>query len=241
MLGGEFSQFASDSESPYNVGIVIEYRDVSKIFPDGTQALADVNLAVEEQEFVFLVGPSGAGKTTLLKFLIREDLPSSGEVFLEDEDVVRLPANKVPRLRRRVGMVFQDFKLLRQKSAFENVAFALEVSGADDAEVNEVVPYLLEQVGLQERAKAFPDQLSAGEQQRVAIARALVHEPKVLLADEPTGNLDRQNAEQIVGLLQQINQWGTTVIMATHDEAIVGQLDKRIVELDKGAIINREQ
>jgi len=217
---------------------VIEYRQVSKIFHDGTQALTDVSFVVQEQEFVFLIGPSGAGKTTLLRFLIREDVPSAGEVLLEERDVVRLPSREIPKLRRKVGMVFQDFRLLLRKTVFENVAFAMEVLGEDEGKINEVVPYILEQVGLQDRARSFPEQLSAGEQQRVAIARALVHEPRVLLADEPTGNLDHANSEQILHLLQQINEWGTTVIMATHDLSIIKQLNKRKVEINEGRVVN---
>lgn len=217
---------------------MIEYREVNKIYPDGFQALEDVNMSVEEEEFVFLVGPSGAGKTTLLKFLIREDLPTSGDVFLGEENVARIPGRRVPELRRKVGMVFQDFKLLEQKNVFENVAFALEVIGEGDKKIHEVVPYILEQVGLEEKGKSFPAQLSMGERQRTAIARALAHEPQVLLADEPTGNLDRKNAEQIVSLLQQINDWGTTVVMATHDMDMVDQLNKRRVEIEKGKLMN---
>lgn len=220
---------------------MIRYQNVSKIFPSGTQALADVNLEIEPSEFVFLVGPSGAGKTTLLRFLIREDKPTSGEIWFQNEEVVSLPGRLVPLLRRRVGMVFQDFKLLERRTVFENVAFALEVSGKPDAEIREVVPYILERVGLKDKLKAFPFQLSAGEQQRVALARALVHEPEVLLADEPTGNLDDQNSWQIIDLLKQINEWGTTILMATHDQEIVKSLKKRVVHLNRGRIVKEER
>lgn len=218
---------------------MIEYQEVSKVFPNGFRALEDISLRVEKGEFVFLVGPSGAGKTTLLKFLIREDLPTSGDVLLDEESVVRFPKRRVPELRRRVGMVFQDFKLLEQKNVFENVAFALEVVGASDEKISQVVPYLLDRVGLQEKAKFFPAQLSVGERQRVAIARALAHEPEVLLADEPTGNLDRSNSEQIIDLLQQINEWGTTVVMATHDESVVNRLNKRVIEINQGRLVRQ--
>lgn len=215
---------------------MIEYVNVSKIFPNGTQALKNINLKINPGEFTFLVGPSGAGKTTLLRFLIREDLPTTGEVWFEDQDVVRLPGRLVPHLRRQVGMVFQDFKLLPRLTVFENVAFALEVAGRRGSEVREVVPYLLEKVGLLEKIRSFPAQLSSGEAQRVVIARALVHEPRVLLADEPTGNLDPTSSWEIIQLLNQINEWGTTVIMATHDSTIVDTLRKRVISIDVGEI-----
>lgn len=216
---------------------MIFYKDVTKIFNGHLTALREINLAIESGEFVFLVGPSGAGKTTLLKLLIREDLPTSGEVWFEDQNVCRLPGAKVSNLRRTIGMVFQDFKLLPKKTVYENVAFALEVAGRSDREIKEVVPYLLEQVGLKDFLNFFPHQLSAGQAQRVALARALVHEPKVLLADEPTGNLDDENAWQIIRLLDQINLWGTTVIMASHHRGIVESLKRRVVRLDRGEIV----
>lgn len=217
---------------------MISYRDVSKIYNTKVAALREVNLEVESGEFVFLVGPSGAGKTTLLKLLIREDLPTAGEIWFEDKNVCRLSGAKVPILRREIGMVFQDFKLLPKRTVYENVAFALEVAGRPDAEIAEVVPYLLEQIGLQDLRNSFPHQLSAGEAQRVALARALVHEPKVLLADEPTGNLDYENSWQIVRLLDQVNSWGTTVIMASHDREIVSSLKRRTVKIEKGEIVS---
>lgn len=217
--------------------VMIVYKEVTKTFPNGTTAIKDVSFQVQPGEFVFLCGPSGAGKTTLLRFLIREDRPTSGEVWFGEEDVVKLPGKYVPLLRREVGMVFQDFKLLPRLNTFENVAFALEVVGAEHKEIKEVVPYLLEKVGLGDKGKHYPHQLSAGEQQRVAIARALAHEPQALLADEPTGNLDLETSWQIVDLLKQINEWGTTVIMATHDTNIVGQLKRRVIRIDQGKII----
>jgi cell division transport system ATP-binding protein len=216
---------------------MIRYEKVSKVYPRGDVMAVDrVSWEVKEGDFVFLVGPSGAGKTTLLKFLIREDRPTEGEIWFNDTNIVKLPNWQVPQLRRKIGMVFQDFKLLRQRTVYENVAFALEVIGKGEKEIQEVVPYLLDQVGLLERSDAFPRELSTGEQQRVAIARALAHEPVVLLADEPTGNLDHHNTEQIVKLLRQINEWGTTVIMATHDDDLVHSQTGAVVEIRDGKL-----
>lgn len=219
---------------------MIAYRDVTKIYNGKITALREVNLEIDQGEFIFLVGSSGAGKTTLLKLLIREDLPTAGEIWFEDKNICRLPGFKVPQLRRNIGMVFQDFKLLPKKTVFENVAFVLEVAGRSEAEIKEVVPYLLEQVGLRNHLKAFPHQLSAGEAQRVALARALALEPKVLLADEPTGNLDYENSWAILHLLDEINGWGTTVIMASHDREITDSLKRRIVKIEKGEIVADE-
>ncbi|MCA9391574.1 cell division ATP-binding protein FtsE [candidate division WWE3 bacterium] len=217
---------------------MITYDNVTKIYQGGdVRAVEDVSVKIEEGEFVFLIGPSGAGKTTLLRFLIREDRPTSGDIWYKEENVVKIPAHKIPQLRRRIGMVFQDFKLLQQQTVEENVSFALEVTGKNSKEIKEVVPYLLEKVGLSDRMGAYPRELSTGEQQRVAIARALVHEPEVLLADEPTGNLDYDNAKQIVELLRQINDWGTTVIMATHDEGLIKKAKKaRVLKLEDGRL-----
>ncbi len=205
---------------------MIRYEEVSKIYRGNNKILEDVNFNVDSGEFSFLIGPSGAGKTTLLKFLIREDTPTQGKVWFKDDDVVKLPGRKVPQLRRKIGMVFQDFKLLKEQTVEENVRFALEVTGHKSKEQHQVVSYLLERVGLATHAKMYPYQLSIGEQQRVAIARALVHEPQVLLADEPTGNLDIQNASNIIDLLKQINEWGTTVIVATHDLDLIKHVPK---------------
>lgn len=219
---------------------MINYKNVTKIFPNGTEAVRDVNFSVSPGEFVFLCGPSGAGKTTLLRFLIREDLPSEGEIWFKDENIISLSEKFVPDLRRNIGMVFQDFKLLPRRTVFENVAFALEVSGKSDFEIAQIVPYILERIGLSSKTEAFPYQLSSGEAQRVTIARALVHEPEVLLADEPTGNLDYENSWQIVELLNQVNEWGASVIMATHDTEIVKALKKRVIRIDKGQIVSDE-
>jgi len=219
---------------------MISFQNVTKTYPKNVEALRGVDLEISDGEFLFLVGPSGAGKTTLLKFLIREDLPSSGAIIFKDEDIVSLADGLVPQLRRQIGMVFQDFKLLEKRTVFENVAFALEVLGRNDNDIAQMVPFILQKVGLAEKLDFYPRQLSSGEQQRVAIARALIHEPEVLLADEPTGNLDYENSWQIINLLKQINEWGTTVIMATHDRTIVDSLKKRVVTLERGLIVKDE-
>lgn len=221
---------------------MIKFEKVSKTYRKGNVvALDGIDLSIDQGDFVFLVGESGAGKTTMFKLLIREELPSEGEVWFHDQDVVRLSGRKVANLRRRIGMVFQDFRLLGQNTVFENVSFVLEVIGKKDSEIREVVPYLLEQVGLYHRRGAFPKELSTGEQQRVAIARALALEPEVLLADEPTGNLDEANTRQILDLLKQINEWGTTVLMATHDMGIVKEKGARVISLEKGKIKEEEK
>lgn len=219
---------------------MISFQNVTKTYPKGVEALRGVDLEISDGEFLFLVGPSGAGKTTLLKFLIREDLPSSGAIIFKDEDIVSMADHLVPTLRRRIGMVFQDFKLLEKRTVFENVAFALEVLGRNDSDIAQMVPFILQKVGLDEKLEFYPRQLSSGEQQRVAIARALIHEPEVLLADEPTGNLDCENSWQIINLLKQINEWGTTVIMATHDRTIVDSMKKRVVTIERGLIVKDE-
>lgn len=220
---------------------MIRYKDITKIFPNGTKALSNVNLEITHGEFIFLVGPSGAGKTTLLSFLIREDLPTEGEIWFNQENIVKISSRKIPLLRRKVGMVFQDFKLLQKLTIYENVAFALEVSGKSNAEIKEIVPYILTRIGLEAKMNSFPTQLSAGEAQRVSVARALVNEPEVLLADEPTGNLDPTHSWEIIQLLNQINEWGTTVIMATHNTEIVNALKKRVVTINKGQIVKDQE
>ncbi len=216
---------------------MIVFENVTKVFPGGFEALKDVSFTVEPSEFMFLVGPSGAGKTTLLKFLIREDTPTEGDVIFEDQSIVQLHGGRIPWLRRRIGVVFQDFKLLTRSTVYENVAVTLEVAGKPRNEIDELVPFMLEKVGLIGKEHNFPRELSAGESQRVAIARALVHEPAVLLADEPTGNLDAQNAWEIMELITQINEWGTTVVMATHDDRIVDRLKKRVVKIEDGQVV----
>lgn len=216
---------------------MIEFRGVDKEYPDGTLALAGIDLVIAPGEFVFLVGPSGAGKTTLIKLLIREETPSHGEIYFHDLEVTGLSSNLLPHLRREIGVVFQDYKLLPTRTVFENVALSLEVTGRRRAEINELVPSVLNLVDLCDKLDHFPGQLSGGEQQRVAIARALVHEPKVLIADEPTGDVDPAMTWSITQLLKRINEWGTTVIVATHDVDVVNSLNKRVISLDRGRIV----
>ncbi len=219
---------------------MVEFDHVTKTYPGGLEAVRDVTLRVGLREFVFIVGPTGTGKSTLMKMIYREEVPSRGRVLVQGHDVGRLPAREVPFLRRRMGVVFQDFRLLPGKTAWENVAFALDVTGAPAREVDGRVVDALGTVGLAARAEALPGHLSAGEQQRVSIARAMVHRPPLLLADEPTGNLDPETSLEIVRLLSQINLRGTTVIVATHDKAIVDALRTRVIALERGAIVRDE-
>ncbi len=219
---------------------MVEFQQVSKVYPNGVCALREVTLRIEPEEFVFIVGPTGTGKSTLTKLINREELPSSGHVLVDGRDVTRMPPRQVPFLRRRVGVVFQDFKLLPRRTAWENVAFALEVTGAPRAEIGNRVGEVLEVVGLAARAEAVPGELSAGEQQRVSIARALVHRPPLLVADEPTGNLDPDTSWEIVQLLSRINLAGTTVIVTSHDKPIVDVLRKRVIALDGGVVVRDE-
>ncbi|TMB73271.1 MAG: cell division ATP-binding protein FtsE [Chloroflexi bacterium] len=220
---------------------MITLDDVSKRFPNGTFALRDVDLAIEAGDFVFLVGASGAGKSTLIRLLIREELPSSGRVVVDGEDVARLARGRVPKLRRKVGVVFQDFKLLPTKTVAENVAFALIVTGHSGPIVREETDRVLSLVGLSQRRDHFPDQLSGGEQQRTAIARALVNHPRILIADEPTGNLDPVTSWEIIKLITRVNELGTTMVMATHNAEIVNALRRRVVHLDHGRIVRDER
>lgn len=216
---------------------MIQLQHVSKVFGTGVAGLSDISLSVDPGEFVFLVGPTGSGKTTLLRLLIREVLPTEGEVVVGDFDVVKLPQDKVANLRKKVGVIFQDLKLLADRTIFENVLLPLQVAGRNLQEASNRVEELLEEVGVGEHKDKFPVQLSGGELQRVAIARALALSPEVLLADEPTGNLDEKTAFDIVDLLSRINQNGTTVVMATHNMDIVKKLNKRVVGLEKGKLV----
>ena len=204
---------------------------------DGNPALNDVSFEIADGEFVFLVGQSGAGKSTILRLLIREESAQAGTVLIDDINIGMLPEKEVPKLRRNIGMVFQDFRLLPEKTVSENVAFALQVLNKSPDEIKQTVPAVLDLVGLLDKANRRPEQLSGGEQQRVAIARALVNRPAILMADEPTGNLDPDTSVEIMRLLDQINKAGTTVIMATHDAGIVDQMRKRVIEITGGAII----
>jgi len=222
---------------------MIKFEGVSKIYPPShlkckeTVALDNVCFEVKEKEFVLITGRSGAGKTTVIKLLIGEEKPTKGEVFFDGLQVNKLVPKDLPRLRRQIGIVFQDYKLLSKKTVFENVAYALEVTGAETERVKAEVPYVLKVVGLENRAEHLPAELSGGEKQRLAIARAMVHRPKVLVADEPTGNLDPYCTWDIIKLFTRINELGTTVILATHDQEIVNNLDKRVISLEKGRVI----
>ncbi|MQB01183.1 MAG: cell division ATP-binding protein FtsE [Actinobacteria bacterium] len=216
---------------------MIRTVDVIKEYKGGVRALNQVTLEIEKSEFVFIVGPSGSGKSTFLKLLTREEAPTGGEVFVAGKNLENLPRWRVPYLRRNVGCVFQDFKLLPNKTVFENVAFALEVIGRPRTVVKRQVPQILELVGLGEKLDRFPDELSGGEQQRVSIARAFVNRPLILIADEPTGNLDPATSVGIMRLLDRINRTGTTVVMATHDHAIVDSMRRRVIELESGNIV----
>jgi cell division transport system ATP-binding protein len=216
---------------------MIRFENVTKTYKNGTLALRDISLDVEKGEFIFLVGSSGSGKTTFLRLLLREELPDSGRILEAGRDIGALPKWRVPYLRRNIGCVFQDFRLLPNKTVAENVAFGLEVIGRPRSTVDTQVPQILELVGLGDKANNLPNELSGGEQQRVAVARAFVNRPLILLADEPTGNLDPTNSEAIMSLLERINRTGTTVVMATHDKALVDRMRRRVIELDKGELI----
>jgi cell division transport system ATP-binding protein len=221
---------------------MIEFKNVSKIYEDtGVCALDDVSFFIDKGEFVFLVGPSGAGKSTLTKLLIKETEPNNGEITVNGFDLRNLPKNKVPYLRRSIGMVFQDFRLLPNKTVYENVAFAMQVIGASRGEIRRNVPNVLSLVGLAHKAKMKPGQLSGGEQQRVSLARALVNKPPVIIADEPTGNLDPDTANEIMQLLVEINKRGTTMIVATHAKNFVDDMHKRVLAIENGNLVRDEE
>lgn len=222
-------------------GVMIRLENVSKLYKTGTSALDNINLHIDRGEFVFLVGPSGSGKTTLLRLLIRDLVPSHGSIIIGNWDIGKLPNNKIPTLRKKIGVVFQDLKLLTDRTIFENIILPLEMADVEQKVAAQRVKEIMEQVGISEHAEKFPVQLSGGELQRVAIARALVFSPEVLLADEPTGNLDVATSWEIVKLLQDINASGTTIIMATHNTDIVNSLLKRVVTLEKGKISKDEK
>ena len=220
---------------------MIAFDNVSKIYSSTSIALEDVTFSIEPEEFVSFVGQSGAGKSTLLKLLLAEEKPRAGKVFFESIDVHRLKNGEVPGLRRRMGVVFQDYKLLPTKTAYENIAFAMEASGRSEEEIKSTVPQVLELVGLADKAWHFPSELSGGEMQRVAIARGLVNQPDVVIADEPTGNLDPINTWEIINLLEKINELGTTVILATHDKEVIDALKRRVITLEKGRVVRDEK
>lgn len=220
---------------------MIQLTNVSKIYSNGARALVDISLKIDKGEFVFLVGPSGAGKSTLIRLLYREELPTRGQVTMNGKNLIRMHEREVPQLRRNIGVVFQDFRLLPTKTVFENVAFALEVIGVGRREVQKRTMAAIELVGLGKKEKAFPNELSGGEQQRVSVARAIVNNPALLVADEPTGNLDPETAWDIMELLHNINRRGTTVVMATHARDIVDQMQKRVIAIEDGKVARDEQ
>lgn len=220
---------------------MIEIKNVSKSYPNGVEALFDVNLHIGKEEFVFIVGPSGAGKTTLMKMLYREELPSSGTVIVDRVNVTELAPEQVPYLRRLIGVVFQDYKLLPRRTVYENVAFALQVTGAPRSQIRRHTMQALELVNMLKRGSSFPEELSGGEKQRVCIARAIVNNPTILLADEPTGNLDPTTSWEIMELLDKINRRNTTVLTATHNKSIVDNMKRRVVQLEGGRIMRDQQ
>lgn len=219
---------------------MIEISNVCKTYEAGNKALRNVSITIGDGEFVFIMGRSGSGKSTLMKLLLKEVEPTSGKIVVNDMNLGKMPRHYVPKYRRRLGMVFQDFRLLRDRTVYENVAFAQRVIGVSTRRIKESVPAMLQMVGLSAKYKMFPQQLSGGEQQRVAIARALINRPGVLLADEPTGNLDSQNADEIMRLLEEINRMGTTVVVVTHSEEIVARMHKRVITMERGCVISDE-
>lgn len=219
---------------------MILLSNVSKTYPNGSTALDDVSFFIERGEFVFIVGPSGSGKSTLIKLLMHEEVPTDGQVIINNKDIGKLKRREIPYLRRSMGVVFQDFRLLSNKTVYENVAFAMDIIGASRKEIRRQVPTVLSLVGLSHKAKSYPDELSGGEQQRVALARALVNNPAFLIADEPTGNLNPKVAMEIMELLDNINKRGTTIIMATHAKDIVDTMKKRVIAIEEGKIVRDE-
>lgn len=220
---------------------MIRFEHVTKYFSDKDLSVEDISLSIQAGEFVSVVGHSGAGKTTLIRLLLGEVKPSSGNIWFDDFDVDRLKQSELPAYRRRIGVVFQDFRLLPNKTAFENVAFAMEAAGKSDEEIVSDVPHALELVGLSHKSRAFPHEMSGGERQRLAIARAIINQPEVILADEPTGNLDPQSTYEIVEILKKINDLGTTVILTTHNKGIIDALGKRVITIEKGRIIKDDK
>lgn len=225
---------------------MIEFKNITKIYPSHSgegeiKALDNVSFKVKEKEFVAIVGRSGAGKTTLLKLLFGEEKPTKGQVFFDGQEVSKISPKDLPIFRRKIGVIFQDYKLLPSKTIYENIAYVMEVIGASQQEIEQDVPKVLEVVGLTDRAFNFPAELSGGEKQRAAIARALIHRPQVILADEPTGNLDPYHTQDIIRLLEKIHEFGTTIILATHHKEIINQLGKRTITLEKGRVIRDEE
>ncbi len=221
---------------------MIYFNNVTKIYEDNNaKALEDVSFHVEKGEFVFLVGHSGAGKSSIIRMLLCEETPTKGEVIIHGHNIGTLTRKEIPFLRREIGVVFQDFRLLPARTVYENVAFAMRIVGASSRQMRRRIPEVLNMVGLSRKAKAYPSQLSGGEQQRVSMARALANNPSILIADEPTGNLDREKAAEIMAILEDINSRGTTILMATHAEKVVNEMHKRVLTLDMGHLISDEQ
>ncbi len=216
---------------------MISFNKVSKIYPDNSVALKEVSFKINPGEFVSIVGHSGAGKTTLIKMILAEERPTEGQVFFQSIDINALRPSDMNHIRQRIGAVFQDFRLLPDKNAYENIAFAMEASGRTDDEISADVPHILDLVGLSHKMQSFPKELSGGERQRVAIARAIVNQPDVILADEPTGNLDPLNTHEIIQILKKINDLGTTILLATHNKGVIDNLGKRVITMEEGKII----
>lgn len=216
---------------------MIEFKNVSKVYKNDVKALSNVDIKIKAGEFVFLVGPSGAGKSTFIKMLLKEVEPTTGTVVMGDTELATVKRKQIPYHRRKIGMIFQDFRLIPTLNVYENVAFAMRVVEATDKEIRKRVPMVLSLVGLSNKYKMFPNQLSGGEQQRVSIARAIVNNPQLLIADEPTGNLDPETAQEIMSLIDDINKAGTTVIMATHAKDIVDDMRRRVIAIDKGEVV----
>lgn len=227
-----------ENQSKEGSDLMVSFQQVSKMYKDKSLALEGIDLDIKEGEFISIIGPSGAGKSTLLKLIYAEEMPSAGEVIFNGKSLSSISKRKLPFHRRMIGTVFQDSKLLHKKTVFENVAYALEVLGAPTEEIEEDVPQILEIVGLGDKMEKFPDQLSGGEKQKVAMARALIHKPIIIIADEPTGNLDPVSSLDIVNLLLKINELGTTVVLASHDQDIVNKAQKRVLVMSGGRIIN---
>lgn len=220
---------------------MLKFNNVYKRYDNGTEALKDVNLEIGSGEFVFLIGTSGSGKSTLIKLILREEASTSGEIYFKDVQLEKLQRKDISKVRRQMGVVFQDFRLLPNKTAYENIAYAMEVVEAPERKIKRDVPKALELVGLADKANSYPDELSGGEQQRVAIARAIVNRPDLIIADEPTGNLDPENSKEIIRLFSEINRNGTTVLIATHEKSIVNAMGKRVIEIDEGVIVRDEE
>ena len=222
-----------------NKGVsMIEFQNVSKTYPNGTHALHDVSLRIDKGEFVFIVGASGAGKSTFLKLIMHEETPTSGEIIINGNKLSKLKRRDVPYLRRHMGIVFQDFRLIEKMTVFDNVAFAMRAAGESTATIKKRVPYVLDLVGLKDKMKNKPSELSGGEQQRVSLARALVNNPEIIVADEPTGNVDPELSHEIIELLNEINSMGTTVLVVTHEHELVREFNQRVIAIDKGSVVS---